>query len=407
MSKNEYLVRAGKLVTASEDFGTLYDGAFAVEDGKIINVDKYSTLKDKYPNFKILNYSNYTVTPSLVDCHTHLLEYAPPALFPVTEGTHLMGGSALVLRALSSGVTALGEQICGQPCTNYNRDDYLNLIIDMPIDIVFSISTISIGLPDLSHFSGLTGTRNLSQDMLLDDNIINGLIEYSDYPGENIFINATPANFEEKHVPRSGEIIYSQEELNFIVDCFHKDNKKIGCHVGGEEAIEMAINAKFDVIHHGHSITEEQINKVLKNNIYLVATPLGGTHLAPNSPEEIVNLLNKGVMVAISSDGYLPPSDKAYWLKSLDSGLKGPESLMVIANPTMKKLEEEGWNENDILKLITLNPAKVLQREDSYGNIEIGKEANFLVSTGIPGLEMTNPDDILQVFFKGKKVINK
>lgn len=91
MSKNEYLVRAGKLVTASEDFGTLYDGAFAVEDGKIIDVDKYSTLKDKYPNFKILNYKNYTVTPSLVDCHTHLLEYAPPALFPVTEATHLMG----------------------------------------------------------------------------------------------------------------------------------------------------------------------------------------------------------------------------------------------------------------------------------------------------------------------------
>ncbi|WFA08441.1 amidohydrolase family protein [Tissierella sp. Yu-01] len=407
MKKKEYLVRAGKLVTVSQHHRTLYDGSFVVKDGKIIEVGQYPIVREKYPDLNVLDYSDYIITPSLVDCHTHVLEYAPSALFPVTENTHLMGGIALILKALSSGVTGLGEQICGHPNTDFKKEDYLRLIERIPIDIAFSLSTISIGLPELVHFSGITGSSIIDKSMLIDADTIKGLIVGSDYPGENIFINATPANFEDEYVPRAGEIIYTQNELNIITEEFHRNNKKTGCHVGGEEAIDMAINANFDVIHHGHGISEEQIQRVLLNNIIIVATPLGGTHLAPNSPEDIVNLVNEGVTVAISTDGYLPPSKKAPWLRFLDKELKGPESLMLIAYPAMEKLRDEGWNENDALKLITLNPAKVLQRDDYYGNIEEGKAANFLVSNGIPGLEITNPDDILQVFFNGERIINK
>ncbi len=407
MKNEKYLIRAGKLVTVSEKYGTLYDGAFVVQEGKIIEVGYFPIVIENYPDIKIIDYSDYVITPSLVDCHTHVLEYAPSTIYPVTEDTHLLGGTALILKVLSSGITALGEQICGHPNANYGKSDYSKLIENMPIDIVFSISTISIGLPELVHFSGLTGSKILDKSSLISDQIIEGLIEFSDYPGENIFINATPANFEEEYVPKAGEIIYSQDELIKISEAFHGKNKKIGCHVGGKEAIDMAINANFNVIHHGHGIDDEQVQKVLNKSIIVVATPLGGTHLTPNSPEEIVNLVEKGVVVAISTDAYLPPSNKASWLRFMDNSLKGPESLMLISNPTMEILRENGWNENDILKLITLNPAKVLQKDDCYGSIEVGKDANFLVSNGIPGLEITNDDDILQVFFRGKKVISK
>lgn len=169
----------------------------------------------------------------------------------------------------------------------------------------------------------------------------------------------------------------------------------------------MAINAGFDVIHHGHGIAEHQMQRVLDKNIPVVATPLGGTHLPPNSPEEIAELANKGITVAISTDGYLPPSIKAPWLTFADNALRGPESLMFLANPSMKILNESGWNENEVLKLITLNPSIILGKDRSYGSLEAGKYANFLVSKGIPGLEITDPDDILQVFYKGEKVISK
>jgi len=343
----------------------------------------------------------------LTVCHTHVLEYAPTSIYPVTKATHLMGAISLILKALSSGVTCLGEQICGHPDLDFAKNDYLEATKDLPIDIAFSVSSISIGLSNIAHFSGVTGSTAINAKMLLDDDVLDKTIEQSDYPGENIFINATPANLVDSLVPRAGEIIYTQVEINKIVNKFHEKGKKIGCHVAGEEAIDMAINAGFDVIHHGHGITEAQIQRTLDNNISVVATPLGGTHLKPNSPEEIVDLVKNGIIVAISTDGYLPPSTKAPWLTFTDNTLRGPESLMLLAHPAMTLLSESGWSENEILKLITLNPTIILIKDNYNGSLEIGKDANFLVSNGIPGLEITKSKDILQVFFRGEMVICK
>ncbi len=407
MKIKDYLIRAGKLVTVNDKYKTIYDGSFVVIDGMINEVGDYSLLSEKYKRMEVLDFSDYIVTPSLVDCHTHVMEYAPSSIFPITESTHLMGSSTLILEALSSGITALGEQICGHPSVNYTKDDYLKVIKDLPIDVVFSLSTISIGLPELAHFSGITGSYTILKEMLLDESILKGLIENSEYPGENIFINATPANFEEAYVPRAGEIIYTQKELEHISSIFHSHNKRIGCHVGGEDAIQMAINAEFDVIHHAHGITIEQIKRVKEKNILIVATPLGGTHLPPNSPKEIVELVENGIEVSISTDGYLPPSKKAPWLKFLDNGIKGPESLMKIAHESMERLRHLGYDVNDILRLLTLNPAKVMGKDKQYGSIEAGKNANFLVANGIPGLDIVNQDDIIQVFYEGEKIISR
>lgn len=46
----------------------------------------------------------------------------------------------------------------------------------------------------------------------------------------------------------------------------------------------------------------------------------------------------------------------------------------------------ESQGDNDILKLITLNPAIILGKDEIYENLEIDKEANFLVAKGVPGL---------------------
>jgi len=403
----EYIVKSKKLITVDKNYKSIENGGFVVKDGMIIDVGIYDELKDKYVELETLDFGEYIVTPSLVDCHTHVLEYAPSSFFPVTEITHFLGGLSLILRAITSGVTALGEQLCGHPGADFGKEDYEKVVKNLPIDIVFSISTISLGLKNMVHFSGLTGAKPITNEQLMDKSIIEGMIDNSDYPGENIFINATPANFEDQFVPRAGEIIYFQEELNYIVNSFHLKGKTVGCHVAGEEAIDMAIEAGFDVIHHGHGINESQIKRIKDKDIVLVATPLGGTHLAPNSPDEILKLYEAGIDIAISTDAYLPPSKKADYLSFNDNTQRGPESLMILAHGSMKKLKDIGIDENEILSLITLQPAKVLLRDHIYGSISKGKDANFIVAKGIPGLEIKDPEDIKEVFFKGDKVISK
>lgn len=402
----EYMIRGKKIVTVS-NLGTIHNGALIIKNGKIEEINKWEKLKYEFPYIDVVDYSDYIITPSMVDCHTHLLEFAPTSLYPVTPETHFLAGKAILFQALSSGITALGEQICGHPLCDFSIEDYRKAVKGIPIDISFATTSISIGFEKLSHFSSVTGSRSVTQEDLSDSSTVKKIAIESDYPGENIFINATPANFTKKEVPRAGEIIYHVEELKKITEIYHQLGKKIGCHVAGENGIKMALDAGIDVLHHAHGITQELIIQAAERGIEVVATPMGGTHLQPNSPEEILKLIEKKISVSIATDAYLPPYLGTSWLPFKDSKLKGPEVLMLIAQPAMKLLKSKSYDENDILALLTANPANLVGKSDRYGRLEKGLEANFLVSTGIPGLDITDIKEIKKVFYRGVKVIER
>jgi imidazolonepropionase-like amidohydrolase len=401
-----YLIRGKKIVTVSQ-LGTLEDGAMIIVNGKIAEIGSRMFLKEKFPDIDVMDCSNYVITPSLVDCHTHLLEFAPTSLYPVTPETHFLAGKAILLQALSAGITALGEQICGHPLCDFSKEDYQKAVRDLPLDVSFATTSISIGFENLAHFTSITQSRGVTQYDLSDPILVQMIAHESDYPGENIFINATPANFTEKEVPRAGEIIYTLEELKKIVKIYHRLGKRIGAHVAGEEGIKLALEAGIDVLHHAHGITDEQIDIAARQGIKVVATPMGGTHLQPNSPEEILKFFQKDIPVSISTDSYLPPFPGTLWLPFQDEALKGPDVLMLIAQPAMQLLKKHHYDENKILALVTANPAKLLGKDDTFGRLEAGLEANFLVSEGIPGLEVTEIDQIKNVFYKGVKVIDR
>lgn len=73
----------------------------------------------------------------------------------------------------------------------------------------------------------------------------------------------------------------------------------------------------------------------------------------------------------------------------------------------MQLLKKHHYDENKILALLIDNPAKLLGKEDRFGRLKVGLEANFLVSEGVPGLEITEIDQIKNVFYKGVKVIER
>ncbi len=387
--------------------GTIQDGAMAVCDGKVIDVGKWKNLRNRYPDLTLHDCSDYVITPSLVDCHTHLLEFAPSSLYPVTPETHFLGGKAILLDALSSGITALGEQVCGHHLCDFSIADYKNAIQGLPLDVTFAATSISIGFKQMAHFTSITQSKPVSQSTLSDPELVKKIAEKSEFPGENIFINATPANFTSDQVPRAGEIIYTFEELKRISDIYHQAGKKIGAHVAGEEGISMALKAGIDVLHHAHGITEELMQKAATHGISIVATPMGGTHLEPNSPENILALVQKNIPVSIATDSYLPPYQGASWLPFTDNALQGPDVLMLIAHPAMKLLEEHGYDENATLALLTANPAKIMGKEGRYGGLVPGMEANYLVAEGVPGLEITEVEQIKEVFFRGVKVVQR
>ena len=401
-----YMIRGKKMVTVS-NLGTIEQGAMIIYNGKIIAVGHWESLKEKFPTIDVIDCSESIITPALIDCHTHLLEFAPSSLYPVTPETHFWAGRSILFHALSCGITALGEQICGHPLCDFSIEDYRNAVKQLPIDVSFAATSISIGFEKLAHFTSVTQSKAVEQKDLIDTTIVTKIAAASDYPGENIFINATPANFTEKEVPRAGEIIYSLDKLKQIVDIYHQFGKQIGCHVAGEEGIDLALKAGIDVLHHAHGISADQLDIAAQQGVKIVATPMGGTHLAPNSPEEILRFVDKKIPVSISTDSYLPPYKGVSWLPFQDQTLKGPEVLMLIAHPSMHLLQHQGVEENEILALLTANPATILGKNHVFGRLEPGLEANFLVAEGIPGLEITEIDQIKKVFYRGIKLIDR
>ncbi len=300
MKSHRYIVRGQKIVTVSK-LGTIDNGAMAVADGKILAVGEWEKLREQYPRLSVIDYSEFVITPSLVDCHTHLLEFAPSSLYSTSPENHLEAGKVLLLSALSSGITALGEQICGHPFCDFSVKDYRRAVLDMPLDVSFATTSISIGFEKLAHYTAITQSRAVKKKELVDPNVVQLIAQASDFPGENIFINATPANFTPDEVPRAGEIMYTLEELKQIVEIYQQSGKKIGAHVAGEVALQMALEAGIDVLHHAHGITDKLIEKAAEQQVEIVVTPMGGTHLRPNSPEEILKLVNNHIAVSIST----------------------------------------------------------------------------------------------------------
>src|SRR5699024_6117475 len=207
----------------------------------------------------IKDFSNSIVRPSLVDCHTHLLEFAPASLYPITQNTHFIAEKSVLVGPLTSGITAVGQQKCGHQASDSSIAHYRAECYDLPMDVLIAAASVFICFEELAHVTSVTRSEKVHLSDLSDPFLVKNISWQNEYPGENIFINATAANFTKDEVPRAGEILFTPEELKRIVSIYHESGKRIGVHVAGEEGIQITLDAGVDVRNHVHSIKKEQI----------------------------------------------------------------------------------------------------------------------------------------------------
>jgi len=397
------ILKAKKILTASDKYGCITDGYIEISDDKIIEL---GSSKDKdMTGIEVIDYGDNVITPGLIDCHCHLSEYAPASMHPVTPNTVYESESALMLHTLECGITTVGDHICGFP--GYFMDYRKNLEVakNATLRDVPALCTITLGGEPMGNFNAIDGNVATGYERLLDPEILDVIIEKSEFPGENVFLTATPANAPLSVMPNAGKKVYTDVDLKQIADRFHKANKRIGAHVGGADAIDQAIRCGIDVLHHGHEITDEQIAICKEKGIDIVDTPLGGTHCAPRSPKELLHLVKCGIPVAVATDAYLPAPEGFEEVGLIPGKSYGPEALMAASALGMRLMLEDGFSENDCIKLITKNPAAILELGEQIGKLEPGYIADITITSGIPGLEVVNPEEVKAVYMSGKLVI--
>jgi len=162
----------------------------------------------------------------------------------------------------------------------------------------------------------------------------------------------------------------------------------VGVHSHSLEDMTIAMNIKKDFnldlyIIHGNSLID-MMDDLIEAKIPVSFGPvLPFYHREHPDLEKIVEFVKKGGMLAFHQDH---PDGPQYYLRY-------DASLFV----------RKGMSEEEALKALTINGAKLLRLDDRIGSLEPGKDADFLILNG-PPLEIESR--IERVFVEGKEVFN-
>lgn len=165
----------------------------------------------------------------------------------------------------------------------------------------------------------------------------------------------------------------------------------INCNTKSEmDAIELALkDLPVNLVFTGAFGVNEKTGNILKDNYSLILGDLSNAMSYANKNvdfEGVKKLIEKKVDIAISSCG--------------DNIASGKESLLWNAILCHKY----GLKDEDVLKMITSIPAKILGVEDRIGSIEVGKDADILIWTDNP--IKTYSAKIEATFIQGENILN-
>ena len=354
------------------DIGYLHDHSIVIEDDKILDiVTTASVAKNKFD--KMIDVSQKTILPGLVECHTH---------------TAFAGSRADEFRQKLSGIgyeeiakKGGGINATVKAVRSASFEELVN-VIKSRIE-----HFISQGITTLEIKSGY-GLNFENERKLLQ--VINFLNEI--YPIEIVptFLGAHtfPSEYKNDHQGYIDEIIrkmiphFAEQKLaefcdgfceatafsaNDIDDIFSAADKyglKLKLHteqfnsIGG---LDVALKHKAVSVDHLEIIKDEDIPKLSKTDTVAVLLP-GVSFFLNHQYAPARKLIEANSIVALATD-FNPGS----------SHISSLSLIMSIAALKMKMTIEE------TISAGTINSAKALNREKSIGSIEIGKKADFAV----------------------------
>jgi len=349
-----------------------------------------------------------SVMAGIIDCHTHLLEFGALGAQKCRGEAQKLGGYANLTKALQAGITTLGEHFLGHPVLYQELDEYREIILNSPVNILLCLGWCVIGTDPLTFLSSHSPGRVIERKDITDQEI-DWMAENSQFPGESIFINATVANLPPETVPHGGKEIFGFSEIKNLVGRFKEKNKNLGAHVEGERSIRNFIDAGGKVLHHGHGITRELMEEMKIKGVEWVITPHGGTSSPPTTPAEIAFALKIGLKPALASDSYLPVHPDASYLtkKALQGKEIGPGDFLHLIFNLSQELLGIGVEKEEILRMLTVYPARIMGIEKENGSIKVGKRADLIILQGLWGVEINDPEDIDIVIKDGEPIIDR
>ncbi|ACT96620.1 amidohydrolase family protein [Dyadobacter fermentans] len=374
-----YLIKAGKMYDSEKNV-FLKDKQILIK-GNVIQ--KVGDKLDVPQGATVLDYGNATVTPGLIDAHTHLLFRQGPTDNLAYDGI-MNSPETRVLRAvgyaksyLNAGFTAIRDL--------GNSEQYLDLEVRNAIERGdFPGPRMMISGPIISAMDGqLYGipVKEFDKYSSKEYSMVSGVEEARKAVKEHIARGVDVI----KITVFGNRLVLTPEELKAIVQAAHSERVKVTAHCDRDWAVHAAIEAGVDGLEHGYGFRQSTLDTMAKRGIYLVPTDgsvdlrihyLKSQNIKYDEAEIKQNFkpLQNRIMAAHKAGVRIVAGSDAYTDLSLPRG--------ETAKHTISGFFDAGLPAADVLKTATSNAAVALGMENQIGVIKENAAADLAVFEG-------------------------
>jgi imidazolonepropionase-like amidohydrolase len=397
-------VRAGRLFD-SKSGQMLSNQVVLIQGDRISEVGPEDRVKIP-EGAKVVDLSQATVMPGLIDGHTHMYDSMSNGQ-RVTTTTEAWTISAVkeVRTDLLAGFTAARD--CATHGEGYGDVDVRNAINKGMIEGPrMQVATRGIGGAG-SSFIGQPGSN-----ITAGQKSITGVIQAREAVREQIrygadLIKIFPAGG--YSFSSAGELfvepMMSLEEVQAIVDEAHRHHKAVASHAYGGDGLRYSVMAGVDTIEHGQALDESEMKMMNEKGIYwdvtgyrysmpeLVARDRKETGGKYDLPAIFEKTFQKGMEMKVKM--------------MFGSGVDGEPYAHGMQYTEFEWLVKHGMSAAKAIQLATIVDAEVMGWQNDIGSLEKGKYADLVAVSGDPLKDITEFERVKFVMKGGKVVRNE
>ncbi|MFZ9612981.1 MAG: amidohydrolase family protein [Crocinitomicaceae bacterium] len=369
--KNETIVVKNVTVWTNEADGVMKNASVLIENGKIVNVAKNNALQ--VPNSaRVIDGKGMHLTPGIIDEHSHIAiskgvnEGGQAVTAEVSISDVVNPDDINIYRQLAGGVTA--AQLLHGSANPIGGCSAL-------IKLKWGSSPEEMLIPNAPKFIKCALGENVKQSNWGDYSTTR--FPQTRMGVEQVFYDA----FYRAREYKSAWLAYNEHktaiqprrdlELDVLVEIM--DSKRfVTCHSYVQSEINMLMHVADSMGFHINTFTHilegyKVADKMKKHGV-------GGSTFSDwwaykyevneAIPYNAKLMADQGVVVSINSD-------------DAEMGRR-------LNQEAAKSIKYGGMSEEDALKMVTLNPAKLLHLDDRMGSIKVGKDADLVLWTDNP-----------------------
>ncbi len=382
------IIHAGRLIDGrSDELQT--EMSIVVENGRITEV--VSGFLKPAESDKLIDLSEYTVMPGLMDMHTHLMgQHSKDSYtekFFMEESDYALRSTMFARATLMAGFTTvldLGD----------NGINSVSLRKAISEGWIIGPRIYTAGKSIATTGGHADPTNGLKGDYRRDAGPLEGVINGADdarkavrqrYKDGADLIKLTATGGVLSLAASGQNPQFTDEELKAIVETAKDYNMVVTVHAHGAEGMKRAVLAGVNSIEHGTYMTDEIMELMKERGTYFVPTNMAGEWVAKKAEEpgyfpEIVR----------PKAAAIGPAIRETFSKAYKAGVKiafGTDSGVSPHGENAHEFElmvEGGMPPMKAIQSATLEGARLLRVEDKLGTVEATRLADLVAVQGNP-----------------------